>query len=285
VITELAPAKINLYLHVLGKRQDGYHDLDSLVVFAPDCADTVRLEQTDKTELQISGPFADVVPTAKNSLLAAQATLQTAVGRRLPVRMHCTKTLPAGAGLGGGTADAAAVLRGLNKLYGLGLSQAKLAAIGATIGADVPVCVYSQVARMQGLGEQVTPLDITLPDCTVLLVWPNMSIATHSVFQALQTAFLSTPPDAVTLESDTIDSLIASLKPTTNHLLAGAVEHVPVIADIVSALLDTGAVAAQMSGSGSACFGIFRTRTEAKTAQHKIQDHTPNAWVGLSSLC
>lgn len=172
-------AKINLSLHITGKRDDGYHLLESLVVFAKDMGDEITLSKAATTNLSITGPFADVVPL-KNSLLDAVQFAEQRHGKQLPISISLQKNLPAGAGLGGGSADAAGVLRGLEQLYDLpSFNPAKL----AVLGADVPVCYVNQSSIMRGIGEQVIP--VTLPAINLLLANPGIAISTPAVFQAL----------------------------------------------------------------------------------------------------
>ena len=154
--SEFAPAKVNLALHVTGRRDDGYHLLDSLVIFAS-TGDRLDIGPGETVRLAVAGPQAAGVPVEGNLVLKAAAALAVAAGRPCPgASLRLDKQLPAAAGLGGGSSDAAAALRALNRLWTLGLDTGALAAIGEAIGADVPVCVAAASARIQGIGERIS---------------------------------------------------------------------------------------------------------------------------------
>ena len=176
-IREFAPAKINLALHVTGRRDDGYHLLDSLVVFG-DAGDWLHAARGEGLTLTLTGPRAEGVPVDGNLVLRAVAVLRHAAGRpELGASLTLDKHLPAAAGIGGGSSDAAAALRALDRLWGLGFSPDDLSAIGTKVGADVPVCLAAASARIQGIGEQVTLLP-GLPEMHLVLVNPARALAT-----------------------------------------------------------------------------------------------------------
>ncbi len=186
-VEELARAKINLDLQVTGRRADGYHELDSLTAFAA-FGDRLILQQHDRLELEVIGPFAGPLAAEPDNLvLRAARRLASRAGREATVRITLDKRLPVAAGLGGGSADAAAVLRGLNRLWRLGMAPADLAAIAVDLGADVPVCLAGRAARMRGIGDRLEPWD-ELPPLAVLLVNPDLPLSTAAVFGALQLA-------------------------------------------------------------------------------------------------
>lgn len=255
-IVEAAPAKINLALHVTGRRADGYHLLDSLVAFAA-AGDVVRLEP-GPLALRIDGPFAADLPGGDNLCLRA-ARLAGA-----DAAITLTKNLPVASGIGGGSADAAAVLRGLARL------GHPLPAGTEGLGADVPVCLASGPARMQGVGEDVTPLP-PLPAIPMVLVNPGVALSTPQVFAAL-TARDHPGLPAIPRFAGLAD-LRGWLGTTRNDLEPAALSLAPVIGQVLSALTGTGAGFARMSGSGATCFGLYETPAAARIAATALKQH------------
>jgi 4-diphosphocytidyl-2-C-methyl-D-erythritol kinase len=271
-LEEVAPAKVNLFLHVTGRRADGYHLLDSLAVFGP-AADRLSAAPAESLTLTLSGPFGDSLAAEPDNLvLRAARALATEAGVTAGAALHLEKHLPVASGIGGGSADAAAALRLLNRLWGCGLDAAALARIAAPLGADIPVCVAPRPARMQGIGEEISPAP-RLPGCGLLLVNPRVPVATPAVFRARQGGF-SAPaglpeawPDAGTMAAD--------LARLTNDLEAPALSLCPVIGEVLGALRAApGCLLARMSGSGATCFGIFATPAEAAATTRAM----PGAW-------
>lgn len=271
-MTEAAPAKVNLFLHVTGRRADGYHLLDSLVVFGP-AADRLSATPAEALSLTLGGPFsATLAAEPDNLVLRAARALAAAAGCNAGAKLHLEKRLPVASGIGGGSADAAAALRLLNRLWGCGLDAAALARIAAPLGADVPVCVASRPARMQGIGEVISAAP-TLPECGLLLVNPRVPVATPAVFRARQGGFSprATLPDAW----PDARAMAADLAVLTNDLQAPALTLCPAIAEVLSALrAATGCLLARMSGSGATCFGLFATPAEAEAAARNM----PGEW-------
>lgn len=265
---EHAPAKVNLYLHVTGRRADGYHLLDSLAVFGP-AADTLEAEPAAKLTLALDGPFGgSLAAEPDNLVLRAARALAPDKGAAL----RLTKRLPVASGIGGGSADAAAALRLLNRLWGLGRDEAALAALAAPLGADIPVCVVSRPALMQGIGEVIRPAP-RLPDCGLLLVNPRVPLATPAVFRARQGGF--SPPAALPEAWPDAASMAADLGRLTNDLEAPALSLCPAIAEVLAALrAQSGCLLARMSGSGATCFGLFATSAEAEAAERAM----PSGW-------
>ncbi|MDB5378644.1 MAG: 4-(cytidine 5-diphospho)-2-C-methyl-D-erythritol kinase [Rubritepida sp.] len=264
---EHAPAKVNLYLHVTGRRADGYHLLDSLAVFGP-AADTLVAEPAEALTLALDGPFGAVLSAEPDNLVlrAARALAPRGAALRL------TKRLPVASGIGGGSADAAAALRLLNRLWGLGRGEADLAALAAPLGADIPVCVASRPAVMQGVGELIQPAP-TLPECGLLLVNPLIPLATPAVFRARQEGF--SPPAALPDSWPDAAAMAADLGRLANDLEAPALSLCPVIAEVLAALrAQPGCLLARMSGSGATCFGLFPTVSGAELAARAM----PPAW-------
>ncbi len=263
-ITEAAPAKVNLYLHVTGRRADGYHLLDSLAVFGP-AMDTVRVVPAETLSLALNGPFGGALQAEPDNLmLRAARALAAVAGVPAQAALSLTKRLPVASGIGGGSADAAAALRALNALWRCGLDAAALAAVAAPLGADIPVCVASQPRRMQGVGEVLLPAP-QLPRCGLLLVNPGVALPTPAVFKARTPGF--TPmavlpgawPDAV--------SMAATLATLRNDLEPPAIALCPMVATVLAALRDLpGCLMARMSGSGATCFGLFADAAAARDA-------------------
>ncbi len=274
-----APAKINLALHITSRRADGYHDLDTLAVFADSLRETVSVDVADGVRLQVAGPFAASVPHDETNLVIAAARIffsTVDVGNKALLSLN--KTIPIGAGLGGGSADAAATFRALNQYFKTGLDDQKLAELGADLGADVAMCVYSRALRARGIGEVIEPLS-TVPPLPLVLVWPGKPVSTASVFKRLH--HVSNPalpklPDAFPAVQDVADYLCA----TRNDLQAAAIDIEPVIADALGALHKTDkCLLSRMSGSGSACFGMYLSKAEADAAGRTIDKAHPGWWV------
>jgi 4-diphosphocytidyl-2-C-methyl-D-erythritol kinase len=270
-IREFAAAKVNLFLHVLGRRPDGYHDLDSLVVFAS-VGDEIMLTASPQTEISVTGPFADDVPGDDSNLaIRAVQQLGAALGRPDGVHVELVKNLPAAAGLGGGSADAAAVLRGLARLWETGPSMA-FPAVAQSLGADVPVCLRSQAARITGIGEVVEPMVSAVP-LHLVLVNCGVPVATPTVFAAC-TAYGAA---AIDPESDDLTFWIRAGR---NDLEASAISLVVEVRDTLSILRDqSGCLVARMSGSGATCFGLFDTADASRAARTAIADVHPDWWV------
>jgi 4-diphosphocytidyl-2-C-methyl-D-erythritol kinase len=271
VVTAFAPAKVNLALHVTGRRDDGYHLLDSLVVFAA-IGDQISASQSDTLSMTVSGPNADGVPTDASNLMMKAARLLD------PVRaaaLHLDKALPAASGIGGGSSDAAATLRALAKLWGV-TEPAPQATL--PLGADLPVCMAAAPTRMQGIGDVLTPV-ADLPPLHLVLVNPRMGVSTPDVFKRLK--LRDNPGLDPIPESGFLDWLTAQ----RNDLEAPAIEALPQIADGLSALRTTkGCLLARMSGSGATCFGLYETSAEAQVAATAFTAMHPHWWVGAGEV-
>ena len=284
-------AKVNLTLRVVGRRVDGYHDLESVVAFA-DCADRLSLTPGSKLNLKTTGPLArDCGETADNLVFKAAQLL----GERVPdLRLgefNLDKVLPVAAGIGGGSADAAAALRLLARANGLALDDTRLIEVAQLTGADVPVCLASRACVMTGVGETLLPL--SLPKLPCVLVNPRVPVATRDVFEALglrngellvgATDVLGATawPEAGASVEDWVEVLAAG----SNDLEAPATRIQPVIGEVISALSATnGAWLARMSGSGATCFAIYENTAEAQRAALKIQLDHPLWWVHAGLL-
>ena len=263
MIEGFAPAKINLTLHVTGQRSDGYHLLDSLVVFA-DVGDRLTISTANQMSLRVSGPYAAGVPIDESNLVWKMAC---ACGLTADITLE--KNLPNAAGIGGGSADAAAVLRGARELgYQVDLEVASL-------GADVPVCLSNAPQRMQGIGEVLANV-IGLPEMWMVLVNPRVDVPTPMVFSALETKSNSAMEDVIPSWAD-FDAFCQWLVSQRNDLQAPAVSLRPIVGDALAALSD--GAASGMSGSGATCFGLYPTAKDAAKAAQRIQLAHPKWWV------
>jgi 4-diphosphocytidyl-2-C-methyl-D-erythritol kinase len=262
--TEHAPAKINLFLHITGKRADGYHKLDSLAVFAG-VADLISFVPSETLSLTISGPYAPALEAEPNNLvLRAAYALAAEAGVRPAGALHLDKQIPVASGVGGGSADAAAALRLLCRVWRLDLADLVLDRIAAGLGADVPVCLRNRPMRMRGVGEILLQAPV-LPRCGMVLVNPGTPLSTVSVFRARSGGF--SPCAALPGSWDTVDEMAAALSGMGNDLEAPAIGLVPAIADVLRAITASpGCRLARMSGSGATCFGLFANALAAETA-------------------
>jgi 4-diphosphocytidyl-2-C-methyl-D-erythritol kinase len=273
-----APAKINLFLHVGNRRADGYHDLESLVAFAA-IGDVVTIESDDGISLTVTGPFAHLLGTDEDNLALRAARLLAAETKNgIGARISLTKNLPVASGIGGGSADAAATLRGLVRLWQISLPANELQEIAESLGADVPVCLQSAPAWMEGKGERLVSLP-PLPSLHLLLVNSGVSVPTGPVFDSLRerrgTGLVS---PASPFEG--VAALLRFLQQTTNDLEKPARAIAPEIGNVLETLLEQqGAQFARMSGSGATCFAIFDSEPELTKAAAQIAADHPNWWI------
>jgi len=286
-LSERAPAKVNLTLRVLGKRADGYHDLESLVVFAR-LADEVTLMPGDALGLDVAGPTAAATgEVADNLVLRAARELRARVdGLRLG-SFALTKHLPVAAGIGGGSADAAAALRLLARHNALPGDDRRLVDAARATGADVPVCLDPRARVMRGIGDVLSvPLD--LPALPAVLVNPAVPVPTRDVFAKLGLAPGARRGEASEVDPARLkdrDALIVYLKSQPNDLEAPAVALGPVIADVLAVLTQQdGCVLARMSGSGATCFGLFGSDAAAAAAQARLETANSSWWAVATVL-
>ena len=274
MIAEFAAAKINLALHVLGRRADGYHELDSVVAFA-DVGDMLTLEPAMQTTLSVDGAFAAAVPvTPDNLVLKAYAALH-AIHPLQPVSFHLTKTLPVASGIGGGSADAAAALRGLIRMQNITLDPGTLQTIALSLGADVPVCLHGKACRMRGVGEQITNLGSATPHA-ILLVNPQQACGTADVFRSMGLK-----------AGDRLGSGLNPLHPSQwrNDMTEAACQVLPVIGEVLKSLERMpDARAVRMSGSGATCFATFDSVEHAEGAWEMMQASHPQWWSAAARL-
>lgn len=284
-LTLRAPAKLNLYLHITGKRADGYHLMESLVVFT-ERADALRIEASAGLSLSVDGTFADASGALDGNLvIKAALALQAHTGCKRGAKFTLTKNIPVGAGLGGGSADAAAALHGLNQLWQLRLDMIELQTIAATLGADVPMCLMGEPAIARGIGDQLELLPHPLPPMHVLLVHPRVVLLTKDVYAAFtqRTEANSQPWQPARYDAA---SFMASLQGTRNHLQPAAITVNPVVAEVLMALetLQPAADLVRMTGSGACCFALYRHRAEAEAAKRQLTRHYPDWLVALTAI-
>lgn len=276
----LAPAKVNLTLHVTGRRADGYHLLDSLVVFA-DLGDRVHVAPAEGLSLRVTGPRAAGVPAGEDNLMLRAARMLAAGTARDPgAALTLEKHLPMAAGIGGGSSDAAAALRLLARLWGRPMPDA-----GAlmTLGADLPVCAAGRPARMRGLGERLDPAP-ALPPIWLLLVNPGAALATPAVFGAL-TRRDNAPMPEVLPDFPDVAALAAWLGDQRNDLEPAAAAICPAVGRVLGALAALpGCLLARMSGSGATCFGLFATGPAAEAAATRLRARQLGWWVEAAGL-
>lgn len=281
-ITVEARAKVNLYLHVVGKRPDGYHLLDSLIAFGGG-ADTMTFAPADGLVLTVDGPTAALLPPGETNIVekAARLLAEAAV---VPLRaaIHLTKRLPVAAGIGGGSADAAAALTGLSRLWGVALPPERMAAIALSLGADVPMCLDGRALAVSGVGEVLVPAP-KLPPVWILLVNPMVACHTPAVFRA-RTGNFGVPAPLIRAPRDAAD-LARELAARTNQLTEPAIGVVPEIAQVLDAIAARpGCLLARMSGSGATCFGLFATESDARAADQAIKASRPAWWSAQGPL-
>jgi 4-diphosphocytidyl-2-C-methyl-D-erythritol kinase len=284
-LSETAKAKLNLTLEVLGRRSDGYHELTSLVAFAV-LGDEVELTPGPPLALRIEGPFAAALSGSANLVLeAAEAAKQFAPGLKLG-SFKLTKRLPVAAGLGGGSADAAAALRLIARANPGALDAPRLTELAAGLGSDVTACLASRPALMTGRGERVVPIE-GIPACGVVLANPRLPLAAGDVYAALGAPALASRPQPPDLPdfAGSFARLIDYARPRGNALEAPALRLAPVIGEVLGTLnAIPGARLARLSGSGPTCFALFATEEEAKEMASVLQDAHPNWWVAASRL-
>ncbi len=295
-VAEAACAKVNLTLHVTGRRPDGYHELESLVVFAG-VHDTViaapsssRGDGRDEEDgragglsLAVQGPMAEGLRAEPdNIILRAARALAAAAGRPPAAALTLIKRLPVASGIGGGSADAAAALRALARLWHVDLATVDGAALAARLGADVPVCLEGRAVTMTGIGEHLTPAP-ALPGAALLLVNPLRPVATPAVFKARTGGF--SPPMPLTEAPADAAALAAALAARTNDLAPPALVVEPSIGAVLDALEALpGVLLARMSGSGATCFGLFADLSTASAAAAVLAQHHPHWWRAAAPM-
>ncbi len=277
-----ARAKVNLYLHVVGRRDDGYHLLDSLIAFA-EVGDTLEAGPADGFRLTVEGPTAGLLPAAEENIVERAARLLAGrTGRRPDAALTLTKRLPVAAGIGGGSADAAAALGVLARLWGADLPRDELFALALRLGADVPVCLAGRATQLTGIGEGVEPA-VALPPAWLVLVNPMQPCPTPAVFKSRRGPF--SDPAPLTQAPADAGALAAALAERRNDLADAAIAVVPAIGEALAQLAARpGCLLARMSGSGATCFGLFAAEVEARVAAQALQAANPAWWTAAAAL-
>ena len=276
---EAAPAKVNLFLHVTGRRANGFHELDSVAVFAG-VGDVIRAEPADELALRVEGPFAaGLTGDAGNLVLQAARALARAAGLNAGASIVLEKRLPVASGLGGGSADAAATLRLLSRLWKAAVPPAELAGVAAELGADVPVCLLGEPSRMSGAGELLGVAPV-LPRFGIVLVNPGVAVSTAAVFTARDAGF----SEAAVLPAHWPDAaaMAESLAALSNDLELPALIMCPAIGDVLAWLRQQdGCLLARMSGSGATCFGLFADADAAAAVAGTVRE----GWWAWGGTC
>lgn len=290
MIEILAPAKINLYLHVNAKRQDGYHNIDSLVTFA-NIGDHLRFEDSQEFYFHCTGPYAgsfnaqdqDSSEHSSNLVVQAAHKLAKLCKKNLNVRITLEKNIPLSSGLGGGSSDAAATLWALHKLWDIPVVPSNLQKLMLELGSDVPICFFSQTARIQGIGDKIAPIDIA-EDIPAVLINPHKQCSTQEIFLNYSDPHKESLdlPTYFETSSDLVTYLLAQ---THNDLTDRAGEKVSEIFVILERLHRLNGInLARMSGSGASCFGLFDTWDQAQDAAEIMTQENPDWWVRAVSL-
>jgi len=268
MIRVFAPAKINLALHVIGQRADGYHLLDMLVGFA-DVGDVITVAPSDRASLTLIGPEAQALSDGPNIITKITDAFATS-----PVAITLQKNLPIASGIGGGSADAAATYRAIRSGQD---DNARL----LQIGADVPMCVTCKPARVRGIGEDIVPL--TLAELPIVLVNPRVQVATPAVFNSMK--IRDNPPlSEMPQDLGHPAVLIEYLKAQRNDLQSLAIALAPIIATALSEIAQSGARLARMSGSGATCFGLYASADQAQSAARDLAHAHPDWWITAATL-
>ena len=278
-----ALAKINLGLDVLGRRENGYHDV-RMIMQSIYLYDTVKLTKQKEPGIRVETNLG-FLPTGENNIAyKAAKMLIDEFGIDEGIRIRLDKHIPVAAGLAGGSSNAAAVLFGMNRMFGLHLSMEELKERGVKLGADVPYCIMRGTVLAEGIGEELSVLP-PMPKCAVLIAKPPVSVSTKAVYEALDSKEITEHPD--------IDRIIDGLKAGNLRKIASSMGNVledvtipmhPVIAEIKQEMLDAGALGAMMSGSGPTVFGLFESRAAAKAAQKKIRDRSLAKQVHVTNI-
>ena len=265
-VIEKAYGKINLSLDVLGRRDNGYHDV-SMIMQTVDVYDTISLSKIDGDDIRITANTKELPLDENNIVYKATRLMKEEYGIETGVSVHIEKEIPISAGMGGGSADAAATLRGMNRLFNLGLKATKLEELGLRLGADVPFLIRGGISLAEGIGERLTEL-VPFPECAILIVKPNLGVSTKEVYENFDSLSEVKHPNI----GSVVENLGKSQLCDIVKLLGNVLEEVTVtkhriISEIKQLLLENGAVFSMMTGSGPTVFGIFESEQEAEKAR------------------
>ncbi len=269
-----APAKINLFLHITGKRDDGYHTLQSLMIFA-DAGDDLEFSSQENFSIEVKGIFTDALPLTQDNLVYKAARLLSEDYKTpLSGKIILTKNLPVASGIGGGSADAAAALKGLSQLWSLPDEPSRLQKVAQKVGADVPACLYCRPVWVEGIGEKLIPIS-GMPPIYLVLVNPLVPVATAAVFQCFGGSFSPLFPSPREWGMPLTD-----LDTFRNDLTEAAIAVAPVVKDVLGAFSNTeGCLLHRLSGSGATCFGIYEDATAARKAADTLKTLHPEWWI------
>lgn len=280
-----APLKLNLFLHITGRREDGYHCLESLFAFT-NSGDQITISTADTLSILMSGPFATSIngPIQDNLVYQAARAVEGHVGKTLNARIQLEKNIPVAAGVGGGSADAAATLIGLNRFFELAIPDQALQALALTLGADVPACLSKGPQFVTGIGEAISPATPDIPGF-VVLVNPGVQVSTPTVFKAYKDQSLAFRPSLGTKPDRAWASIESLNAMTVNSLQAATIAIVPEVQDCIDVLARArGCEMARMSGSGPTCFGLFTSKAESEAAANLVLASCPDWWVYADQL-
>ena len=284
-LSEFAPAKINLALHVVGRNNQGYHKLESLVVFA-NIGDKITIKQSEKDQLKITGQFASSLNISNDNLIIkALEIYRKNWTNNIPKGLEITleKNLPIASGIGGGSADCAAMFRLLNQISDKKIPSLELEKLALTLGADIPICINSKPAIMKNIGEIIEPINI-FPNAYIVLINPMQKISTKDIFNSLRTPNNSTLPD-YTQTFTNLEILKIWLKQTRNDLTAPAIKQAPIIKQIIDEFqANKNCLFTSMSGSGATVFALFTCLNDAKAANSKMNIKWPQFWSNYAPL-
>ncbi|MGB4057286.1 MAG: 4-(cytidine 5'-diphospho)-2-C-methyl-D-erythritol kinase [Alphaproteobacteria bacterium] len=279
-----APAKVNLYLHVTGRLDNGYHTLDSLVAFT-DIGDQIEITPAPEFQFSIDGPYAkgfspkeiDHSPDSSNLVVQAAWALARMAQKIPSVHIRLTKNLPLASGLGGGSSDAAAVIWGLLEWWKLPRDTQGLQSLMTRLGADVPACFSCRPSRLRGIGDILDPTP-PMGEVPIILINPGKPCMTADVFSRFTGGFRE--PVALPKNLETLNDLLGFLDKQNNDLLKPALDTVPEIKNVLQSLsASKSCLLSRMTGSGASCFGLFKTQEEAKETAKKIQNDKPGWWI------
>ncbi|MGH1456621.1 MAG: 4-(cytidine 5'-diphospho)-2-C-methyl-D-erythritol kinase [Alphaproteobacteria bacterium] len=283
-ISVFAPAKINMFLHITGKKSNGYHILDSLVCFA-DIGDKITIQEADSFSFHVTGEFSDAFSKqhkapnidCENLVVKAARRLAQITEKPLNMRITLEKNLPLAAGLGGGSSDAASTLWGLQEFWRISRQEEYLLPLMTNLGADVPVCLHCAPSIMRGIGDELSPAP-DLPEIPILLVNPMMNCPTQNVFLHYTPQFKTNTQWPSTFRTSL--DFVTALKDTENDLYDAALQAVPEIENIIHTInVQKDCLISRMSGSGASCFGLFETIESAKKAKEVILQDNPDWWA------
>ena len=282
-VTRKAYAKVNLSLDVIGKRDDGYHDLRT-VMQTVDLYDTLSFSLNDTGHVTLTSSSDQVPSDDSNLIVRACNLMREAYDIKEGIDVDLVKDIPVQAGLGGGSTDAACALRAMNDLFSLGLSAGQLCAHGATLGADVPFCIRGGTCLAEGIGEILTPLP-SPPACTVLIVKPQAGISTAEAYQTLDLKPIENHPDTDALVRALQDDDLKTMCDVMGNVFEPvAFRRIPALRDLEHTMRDYGALRAMMSGSGPSVFGIFREEADAVKTYHLLKSRGRGGAVFVSKF-